>query len=265
MQKYFYKEKQMATVRLGVSLRNHITRKAAETISYPQTVNGVTADSKQISIHSESYDFWHKHYANQEFIADVVAVQEQFPKLITINLGSRADRDNRAFLAIPPEYIDFENLIPWRGEDELDPNLYVRLILYWSKLPDYDRSDSEPPFLEPRGKNYDSTERNRFNKPIFVIEDFPELEQVALNNAFEYRKQTITRDRVIDQTRAAVANFTTVNQLVKVWPQVIHLLPEDVKDKLAEKTVRAKPATVPNNIDMNSVNTEILKSRLGVG
>jgi hypothetical protein len=264
MQKYFYKEKQMATVRLGVSLRNHITRKAAQTISHPQTVDGVTADSKQVSIHSESYDFWHKHYANQEFIADVVAVLTQFPKLQVKGLGIRADRDNRAFLAIPPEYIDFENLIP-RGENELDPNLYVRLTLYWSKISDYDRSVSEPPFLEPSGKSYDSTERNRFNKPIFVIEDFPELEQVALNNAFECRKQTITRDRVIDQTRAAVANFTTVNQLVKVWPQVIHLLPEDVKDKLAEKTVRAKPATVPNNIDMNSVNTEILKSRLGVG
>ena len=99
----------------------------------------------------------------------------------------------------------------------------------------------------------------------FEVNSFSEKVRDELYQIFATRKQMVLRQDVIERTRHALRKFTTLNQLVKVWPQVIHLLPEDVKDKLAEKTVRAKPASVPNNIDMNSVNTEILKSRLGVG
>jgi len=198
-----------------------------------------------------------------------LAVYQQFPYLRVAH--HTPERRSKAKVVVPPEFIDFEGQSPglkdWESTSCLRPSapvVYYEVTLVWESFSEHSKKDPTKPFMEPGYNSYYGQNADA-HKVKFEVNSFSEKVRDELYQAFVIKKQMTLRQNVMERTQNALLKFTTLNQLVKVWPQVIHLLPEDVKDKLAEKTVRAKPASVPNNIDMNSVNTEILKSRLGVG
>ena len=258
----------MATVRLSTALSNHITRRASEAVSVNKDeLKWVRLDGNGfIVIKVDEYDLWYSNYANTALIQDVLAVHQQFPNLRVTH--HTPERRSQAKVAIPPEFIDFEKspgLKEWEstsGQRPSAPVLYYEVTLVWEGF--MFNHDLTKPFMNPTDNTYYGHDAAA-QKVKFEVNSFPEKVQDELYRIFATKKQMTLRQNVIERTQTALLKFTTLNQLVKVWPQVIHLLPEDAKNKLAEKTVRAKPASVPNNIDMNSVNTEILKSRLGVG
>ena len=260
----------MATVRLSTALSNHITRRASEAVSVEKSeLKWVRLDGNgHIVIKVDEYDLWYSNYANTAFIQDVLAVYRQFPNLRVTH--HTPERRSQAKVVIPPEFIDFEKspgLKEWEstsGQTPSAPDVYYEVTLVWEGFIDWNNKDLTKPFMNPTDNTYYGHDAAA-QKVKFEVNSFPEKVQDELYRIFATKKQMTLRQNVIERTQNALLKFTTLNQLVKVWPQVIHLLPEDVKDKLAEKTVRAKPAPAPNNIDMNSVNTEILKSRLGVG